>query len=176
MADVSKEDAQKVFSLARNSLAAYARVMFHGFQRGKHHDAIFKLLHRLEDPEDDLDRAIIAMPPRHGKSLICSQLFPSWYLGRNPRHEIIGTSYGQSLADDFGKKVRDHMLNPMYSNIFPETRRARDSQGVQKFETTLGGAYFAVGRGGPATGRGGNLIILDDPIKNREEANSSIVR
>lgn len=123
-----------------------------------------------------IKRLMIFMPPRHGKSFLISEYFPSWYLGRNPDHNVIIASYGQELATDFGRKVRNLIANDTYQKVFPNIVLSQDSQASSRFHTNKGGAYYAVGVGGSLTGRGGNLIIIDDPHKNREEANSEVVR
>jgi predicted phage terminase large subunit-like protein len=171
----TEEERQKAtIEFARNSLAAYARTLWPTFERPKHVEYLVKVLHEIESGKRD--RVIVTMPPRHGKSNLCSQFFPAWYLGRNPDHYVIASSYAQNLADDFGRKVRNFLADPTHATIFPECQIAGDSASVQRFATSQGGQYFAVGRGGSITGRGGHLIIIDDPIKDREEANSERIR
>ena len=175
MAKVSETERQQAtIEFARNSLAAYARTLWPSFERPKHVEYLVRVLHEIEN--GTRDRVIVTMPPRHGKSNLCSQFFPAWYLGRNPDHYVIASSYAQNLADDFGRKVRNFLADPMHSLIFPECNLSGDSASVQRFATSQGGQYFAVGRGGSITGRGGHLIIIDDPIKDREEANSERLR
>ena len=114
--------------------------------------------------------------PTHN-SMIVSEYFPAWYLGRNPDKRIIAASYGQELASDFGRKVRNQMADPMYSEIFPNVALSPDSAAADKFNLNPPhqGGYFAVGVGSAITGRGGSLII-DDPTKGREEADSEATR
>jgi len=119
---------------------------------------------------------ILLCPPRHGKSLLAAQMFPAWYLGRHPDRFAISASYGQELADDFGRKVRNLVSDPLHRAIFPGCRLSDDSSSMRRFNTTAGGSYYAVGRGGPITGRGAHLLIIDDPIKDREEAQSEAIR
>jgi predicted phage terminase large subunit-like protein len=109
--------------------------------------------------------------------MIVSEFFPAWYLGRNPDKRIIAASYGQELASDFGRKVRNQIADPVYSEIFPGVALADDSAAVDKFNLNPPhqGGYFAVGVGSAITGRGGSLII-DDPTKGREEADSEANR
>lgn len=116
------------------------------------------------------------MPPRHGKSLLCSRMFPAWYLGRNPHHRIIAASYAQALANDFGRAVRNTIADDRYQSVFTGSRLASDSSAIQKFDLDAGGGYFAAGVGGPITGKGGDLIIVDDPVANREAAQSQLQR
>nr|WP_231609663.1 phage terminase large subunit [Pseudoalteromonas sp. SWYJZ19] len=115
------------------------------------------------------------MPPRHGKSEIGSKTFPSWYLGRNPTHEVIICSYAGDLAEDFSRKCRDLLDSDKFKAAF-KTRLSADSKSVKKWATTDGGSFTAAGVGGPITGRGAHLGIIDDPVKNREEAESDKTR
>ena len=159
---------------ARKGLAAYAAALYRGFKLPTHLGALVEVLERVERGE--LDRVIVTMPPRHGKSLITSQLFPAWFLGRNPTKSIIASSYGQELASDFGRRVRNFASERLHRQIFPDCIISDDSDSVHRFHITPGGAYYAVGAGGPITGRGANLLLVDDPIKSREDANSAAFR
>ena len=116
------------------------------------------------------------MPPRHGKSFTTSAIFPAWYLGRHPDHQVIFATYGQELSDDYGRRVRNFVATPLHQAIFPDCRLSEDSTAAHRFNTTRGGTYIAVGRGGPITGRGANLLIIDDPLKDFDEASSETVR
>lgn len=118
---------------------------------------------------------MLLMPPRHGKSEIASIQFPAWYLGRNANKSIIATSYSSDLAVDFGRKARNLIASEEYGKIF-ETTLAEDSKSSGKWETNKGGTYVAVGVGGPITGRGADVFLIDDPVKNREEADSIVIR
>ncbi len=165
--------SEELFALARTSLAAYAPLMFPAFQLAKHHS---KLIRKLEAVEAGrIRRLLISMPPRHGKSLLTTTIFPSWYLGRNPGNSVITASYGQDLADDFGRQVRGYVNDAYTQSAFPELKIAEDSNSMKRFTTTAGGNYFAVGVGASITGRGANLLLIDDPIRNREDARSEVV-
>jgi len=124
----------------------------------------------------ELERVIILMPPRHGKSLTSTIFFPAWFLGRNPDKYVISASYGQDLAEDFGQKVRNHLQDPLHRMVFPQSVLSGDSQAKDKFTLTEGGMYFAVGRGSAIIGRGAHLFLIDDPVKTREEASSETLR
>ena len=113
----------------------------------------------LDDERGDISRLMIFLPPRHGKSLITSSLFPAWYLGRHPDHHVIFATYGQELSDDFGRRVRNSIVDQVHQAVFPNCRLSEDSSAAHRFNTTQGGAYYAVGRGGPITGRG--ALIAD---------------
>lgn len=138
-----------------------------------HHRKIAEALEKVERGE--INRLIIEMPPRHGKSQLASIYFPSWFLGRNPDKEIIIASYSGDLAKDFGGKTRDVVSDAQYQSIF-DTRLKQDSKSKDKWQTNKGGSYTSVGRGGATTGRGANIFLIDDPIKNREEAESEVIR
>jgi predicted phage terminase large subunit-like protein len=97
-------------------------------------------------------------------------------MGRHPERHVIFTTYGQELSDDFGRRVRNFIVDDVHPAVFPNSRLSEDSFAAHRFNTKVGGAYYAVGRGGPITGRGADLLLLDDPIKDREEANSETTR
>jgi predicted phage terminase large subunit-like protein len=155
-------------------LACYATAMWPRFELAEHHRQIVNSLEAIE--RGDIRRLMISMPPRHGKSLLTSHIFPSWFIGRHPDSSIIFTSYGQELADDFGRWVRNMVSDPLHRAIFPEFRLAYDSTSMRHFSTPAGGSYYAVGRGGAITGRGANLLLIDDPLKDAEEAASQSIR
>jgi hypothetical protein len=144
------------------------------FELAAHHRVVVDKLEAVERGE--IRRLMIFMPPRHGKSLLATQMFPAWYLGRHPDRFVISASYGQDLADDFGRKVRNLISGPMHRTLFSACRLADDSASMRRFNTQVGGSYYAVGRGGPITGRGAHLPLLDDPLKDREEAQSETIR
>lgn len=128
---------------------------------------------RLQSGEDV--RMMIFMPPRHGKSDLATQKFPSWVLGKDPTIPIMVSSYSDELATDFGYRTRDIMKTPEYQCMY-NTRLRADAKAKGKWQTEAGGGYTAVGVGGSLTGRGFKIGIIDDPFKNREEADSSVVR
>jgi predicted phage terminase large subunit-like protein len=172
---VNKNDNHdEAFRLARASLAAYAPLVFPSYQVYRHHSLLIRKLEAVE--AGAIRRLMIFAPPRHGKSLTSSEIFPSWYLGRHPDRSVICASYSQEFVEGFGRKVRNYCLDPRTNAVFPELRLEYDSQSAKRFDTTMGGNYFAVGRGGAITGRGGHLILIDDPIKDWEEARSEAVR
>ncbi len=165
---------QSILPLARADLACYCRLVHPKYELAPHHRL---LIEELEGVERGLNsRFMCFMPPRNGKSLTSSILFPSWYLGKHPERNIILASYSQEFAEDFGRAVRNILQNELPQAIFPECRLSSDSAAVGRFHTTHGGAFFAVGRGGSITGRGGDLVILDDTVKDAEEAASDTIR
>lgn len=116
-------------------------------------------------------RLMLFMPPRHGKSTLASVAFPAWHLGRNPDHEFISCSYSGSLAMGFSRKVRQLLREPTYKTAF-KTRLDPDSQSAEAWLTTAGGGYVAAGVGGGITGKGAHILVIDDPVKNRDDAES----
>ena len=121
-------------------------------------------------------RLMLFMPPRHGKSELASKTFPGWHLGRHPDHEVISCSYTGDLAMDFSRKVRELLRDKRYHQVFRDTHLDKDSQSAQRWNTTSRGGYVAAGVGGPITGRGAHVLIIDDPIKNRDDAESETNR
>ena len=143
-----------------------------------HHRAIADELERIENGEfakDGNKVLMIFMPPRHGKSQLATINFPAWYLGRNPDKEVITASYSGDLAVNFGGKTRDIVTDPLYKKVF-KTRLKKTEQAKDKWSTTKDGSYVSVGIGGAITGRGANILLIDDPIKNHEEAKSQTYR
>jgi predicted phage terminase large subunit-like protein len=165
----------RAITLARSSFAAYASLQYRPFQLGYPQKIIVAALERVERGE--IKRLIIAMPPRHGKSLLCSELFPAWFLGKHPDSSIIATSYGLTLAQDFGRKVRNHVASSLHRTVFPSCVLADDSSAINRFNLLAGGGYIAAGSGGPITGRGAEgVFLIDDPIKSSEDARSDLFR
>lgn len=128
---------------------------------------------RLEAVErGEIDRLMIFMPPRHGKSELASKRFPAWCLGRDPKRQIIAASYNSDLANDFGRNVRNIVASPEFTQVFQGVTLAADSQAANRMNTNHGGAYVAAGVGTAVTGRGADIALIDDPFKDREEADS----
>jgi len=159
---------------AYSRLLSYIRMQMPSYIIGKHHQLIAYYLQKLE--KGDITRLAIFMPPRHGKTMLASEYFSSWYLGRNPKHEIIFASYAQDRSDDVGKSVRDLMLSETHEEVFPEGKLRIDAKGTRKFQTIQDGTFFTTSWKGATTGRGANLLVLDDLIKDREDASSDTNR
>ena len=170
----SRATAQRAIALARNDLAVYCALAWPRFEMAHHHRLVVEKLEAVERGE--IDRLMIFLPPRHRKSLITSQLFPPWYLGGHPDRSVIAASYGAELALDFGRRVRNFVADPLQAAIFPACKLATDSTAAHRFNLMSGGAYYAVGAGGPITGRGADLLLIDDPIKSDAQAYSAIER
>lgn len=122
-----------------------------------------------------IKRLLINLPPRAGKSRLSSIEFPEWYLGQQPDKEVILVSYADELAVSFGRKVRNEMDDQIYQNIF-DVRLSQDSKSAGRFNTDKGGGFFATGIGGGIVGRGCHILLIDDIHKNREEADSEVMR
>ena len=150
---------------------AYAKHVYDGFIEGTHHRIIAEKLERIASGE--LKRLIVNMPPRHSKSEFASYLMPSWFLGRNPKLKIIQATMNTELAVRFGRKVRDLIADPIYREIFPNTDLKPDSQAAGRWETSAGGEYFAAGVGAAMTGRGADLLIIDDPHSEQDALSPS---
>ena len=157
--------------LARDKFMVYAKHVYDGFIEGRHHKIIAEKLEAIA--EGKLKRLIVNMPPRHSKSEFASYLMPSWFLGRNPKLKIIQATMNTELAVRFGRKVRDLIAYPIYAEIFPDTDLKQDSQAAGRWETSAGGEYFAAGVGAAMTGRGADLLIIDDPHSEQDALSSS---
>jgi predicted phage terminase large subunit-like protein len=135
------------------------------------------LAQALEDVEAGrMMRLIITFPPRHGKSELSSKRFPAWFVGRDPYRYCAVCTYNQTFAEDIGRTVRGIIRQPAYAQAFPGVTLRKGSTASDRLETEEGGALYFLGRGGTITGRGADLIIIDDPIKNSDEARSETVR
>jgi predicted phage terminase large subunit-like protein len=121
-----------------------------------------------------IKKLAIITPPRHGKSTLGNVILPAFALGRNPTETIITVSYGSDLSEGFGRRTRNILSDPAFAEVFPGCKLSPDSAAVYRFTTTADGEFSAVGRGGPVTGRGASLLILDDLIKDSSEANSDV--
>ena len=147
--------------------------MNRNYQPAGHHQIICSKLEAVARGE--IKRLMLFMPPRHGKSELASRKFPAWYLGLNPNKQIITASYSDELATDFGRDVRNLVADPLYQNIFNVQLRA-DSKSANRWHTQTGGMYVAAGVGTGITGRGAHILLIDDPLKNRQEADSALIR
>lgn len=159
---------------ARNSLLGFTSHTNPLYRVAAHHRLIAEKLESIE--RGDIDRLMIFMPPRHGKSELASVRFPAWYLGRNPSHQIITASYAHKLAAKFGRQVRNLIASPEYQATFPGITLSEDSQAKDLFNTSHGGVYMATGVDGSVTGSGGHLVSIDDPVKGRQEADSETIQ
>jgi hypothetical protein len=149
----------------KDSFLAFTHEMWSAFISGKHHKIMADAFERVAS--GDLKRLIINMPPRHTKSEFASFLFPAWFLGKFPEKKIIQTAHTAELAVGFGRKVRNIVNTPDYQAIFP-TKLSSDSKAAGRWNTNKGGDYFAIGVGGAVTGKGADVLIIDDPHSEQE--------
>lgn len=138
------------------------------------HRSIAAALERVERSE--MLRLLITVPPQHGKTTLSSRLLPAWTLGRSPNRRVIAATYNEEWAANIGRDVRSIVQSPAYAQVFPEVELRRGGASASHIETTRHGALVFVGRGGAITGRGGDILIGDDLLKDREEANSPTTR
>jgi predicted phage terminase large subunit-like protein len=150
----------------RKNLLKFIKTVWPDFIEGAHHRVFAQKLQEVADGK--LKRLIVNMPPRHTKSEFASFLFPAWLVGNNPKLKIIQTTHTGELAMNFGRKMRNLIDSPEYRKIFPETALAPDSKSAGRWTTTQGGEYFAAGVGGAITGRGADLLIIDDPHSEQD--------
>jgi hypothetical protein len=155
---------------ARESLLAFSKYTHPAWVTGEHHKKICEAL--VGFSRGDIRRLMICAPPRHTKSELASVRLPGWHIGRNPTHQIIGASYGDDLAVEFGGDVISLVRSPRYQALFPGFSLRKDSRSKSSWKTEAGGRYHAVGIGGAITGKGAHRLIIDDPIKTRDEADS----
>ncbi len=139
------------------------------------HRFLAETLERIERGE--LKRVIFTLPPRTGKTRMTSQKFPTWFVGRNPRRSVIVATYNGIFARDFGTAIKESLTSDRYRQIFPSVDLVSSARSAERMTMrNYGGSIFCIGRGNAATGRGADLMILDDLIKDRKEANSIVIR
>lgn len=164
--------------LARRRLLPFVQRMNPKYLAGWVHEDICRRLEKFSDDvaEGKSPRLMLLMPPRHGKSELASKNFPAWHLGRHPDHEFIACSYNLSLAMGFSRKVKQIFTDPSFQSVF-DVRLDPNNQSTEEWgiEGQRGG-YVAAGIGGPITGKGAHCLVIDDPIKNAEEADSPDAR
>ena len=175
----SKEKAKELIlkSAARNDLLSFSQILDHRYTVNWHHEVIARALEKARQQIEAGQKAriILEVPPRHGKSELATIKFPAQTLGLHPDWPIIVSSYSAELAEDFGLKTRDIIQDERYKAIF-KTALRQDTAARGRGLTESGGGYTATGVGGAITGRGFKIGIIDDPFKNREEANSEVIR
>jgi predicted phage terminase large subunit-like protein len=176
--DVRKEFKQlrllhtekKIQNKAREDFMSFVKCVWPEFIEGAHHRVIAKKFNDLATGK--INRLIVNMPPRHTKSEFASYLLPAWMVGRNPKLKIIQATHTGELAVRFGRKAKTLIDSEEYSKIF-ETSLREDSQAAGRWETAQGGEYFAAGVGGAITGRGADLLIIDDPHSEQDAMSAS---
>lgn len=158
---------------AADNLIAFTEYTFPRYRTAQHHKIIAAQLERVERGE--IDRLMLLVPPRHGKSELASIRLPAWFLGRQPHKQFLSVSATEGLASDFGRAVRNTIASPEYRAVF-DTRLAEDSQAKGKWHTSEGGIYYSLGIGGSVLGRGGDSILIDDPYASMADALSELTR
>jgi predicted phage terminase large subunit-like protein len=167
-AQLIKLETLKKREIAQTKFIKFVEKVWPTFISGRHHKIMADAFERVANGE--LKRLIINMPPRHTKSEFASYLLPAWFLGRFPHKKVIQTSHTAELAVGFGRKVRNLVDSEVYNGIFPELNLQADSKAAGRWNTSKGGDYFAIGVGGAVTGKGADLLIIDDPHSEQEAA------
>lgn len=168
LAELEKLGELRTRKLAQEKFMIFVREVWPTFISGRHHAKMASAFERVASGE--LKRLIINMPPRHTKSEFASYLLPAWFLGKYPDKKVIQTSHTAELAVGFGRKVRNLVDKDEYKRIFPGVALQTDSKAAGRWATNKGGDYFAIGVGGAVTGKGADLLIIDDPHSEQEAA------
>lgn len=159
------EDLKQV-EAARGGFIDFVRTMWPSFIDGEHHKIMASAFERIARGE--LKRLIVNMPPRHTKSEFASYMLPAWFLGQYPNKKIIQTAHTAELSVGFGRRVRNLVDSEDFKKVFPELTLRPDSKAAGRWSTSVGGEYFAIGVGGAVTGKGADLLIIDDPHSEQE--------
>ena len=168
LAELEHLQSLKTRKLSQERFLAFVKEAWPTFIAGRHHAKMAEAFERVAKGE--CKRLIINMPPRHTKSEFASYLLPAWFLGKFPNKKIIQTSHTAELAVGFGRKVRNLVDQEVYTKIFPGVGLQQDSKAAGRWATNKGGDYFAIGVGGAVTGKGADLLIIDDPHSEQEAA------
>ena len=172
LAELEHLQSLKTRKLSQERFIAFVKEAWPTFIAGRHHAKMAEAFERVAKGE--CKRLIINMPPRHTKSEFASYLLPAWFLGKFPHKKIIQTSHTAELAVGFGRKVRNLVDQEVYTKIFPGVGLQQDSKAAGRWATNKGGDYFAIGVGGAVTGKGADLLIIDDPHSEQEAALAEI--
>lgn len=172
MAIAQRDLVSAIYSLASHDLGAFCALMDPVYEPAEHTRLLVDHLEAVE--HGDIKRLAVFMPPRHSKTFHVSERFPAWFLGRNPSRRVILSSYGAELAERASRVVRNLITDERWP--FPKVEVAQDSAAVNRWGTNHGGEVIAAGVGGAMTGFGANVLIIDDPVKGRAEADSETFR
>ena len=167
-AQLTKLEKLKEKELCQTKFIKFVEKVWPVFISGAHHKRMADAFERVA--AGTCKRLIINMPPRHTKSEFASYLLPAWFLGKYPAKKVIQTSHTAELAVGFGRKVRNLVDSEIYHDIFPELVLQADSKAAGRWNTSSGGDYFAIGVGGAVTGKGADVLIIDDPHSEQEAA------
>lgn len=168
LAELEHLEKLKRQQLAQTRFMKFVEAVWPTFIGGRHHAKMAEAFERVARGE--LKRLIINMPPRHTKSEFASYLLPAWFLGQYPHKKVIQCSHTAELAVGFGRKVRNLVDTEAYKSIFPNLSLSADSKAAGRWNTSKGGDYFAIGVGGAVTGKGADVLIIDDPHSEQEAA------
>jgi predicted phage terminase large subunit-like protein len=161
-------------NFGQGQLLAFARFIDPNFVTPRHLKLVAEKLEKIE--KGKIKRLIICMPPRFGKTYLTSQMFLSWLLGRNPRREIILTSYNDSKAEEYTSWARDICKSDKFKTVFPDFVMDDKKQAAGEWRTEQGGKVIAAGIKGGITGYGAHYLIIDDPVKDYDQAVSDIMQ
>jgi predicted phage terminase large subunit-like protein len=167
-AQLIKLEKLKDRELCQEKFIKFVERVWPTFISGAHHKRMADAFERVAN--GTCKRLIINMPPRHTKSEFASYLLPAWFLGKFPHKKVIQASNTGELAVGFGRKVRNLVDSEVYNNIFPNLALQADSKAAGRWNTSKGGDYFAIGVGGTVTGKGADVLIIDDPHSEQEAA------
>jgi predicted phage terminase large subunit-like protein len=167
-AQLVKLEKLKERELCQDKFIKFTEKVWPTFISGAHHKRMAEAFERVAKGE--CKRLIINMPPRHTKSEFASYLLPAWFLGKFPHKKVIQSSNTGELAVGFGRKVRNLVDSEVYNELFPNLALQADSKAAGRWNTSKGGDYFAIGVGGTVTGKGADLLIIDDPHSEQEAA------
>ena len=159
-------DSRSAQKKSQDKFIQFVKTMWPEFISGRHHTKMAEAFEKVASGK--IKRLIVNMPPRHTKSEFASYLLPAWFLGKYPAKKVIQTSHTAELAVGFGRKVRNLVSSDAYKTIFPTVDLQSDSKAAGRWNTNAGGDYFAIGVGGAVTGKGADLLIIDDPHSEQE--------
>lgn len=151
---------------AQNNFLNFCQYVWPEMLVGEHHKKIAEAFDRVIAGK--CKRLMIAMPPRHGKSQLGSYLFPAYLMGRLPQSKLIVGSHTAELAQRFGRMIRNLVDDEKYKELFPQVALSADSKAAGRWNTNKGGEAFFIGKGGAMTGRGGDVIVLDDILDEQD--------
>ena len=151
----------------------FVKMVWPDFVQGHHHKVYAEKLNRVANGE--LKRLIVNMPPRHTKSEFASHLFPAFFMGRHPKAKLIQTTHTGELSIRFGRKTKNLLESEEYAKVFPNVTLATDSKAAGRWESNHGGEYFAAGVGGAITGRGADLLVIDDPHSEQDALSPTVL-
>ena len=154
-----QESAQKDF-------ISFVKTQWPDFIEGRHHRIIADKFNQIADGK--LKRLIVCLPPRHSKSEFASTFFPAWMMGRRPNLKIIQATHTAELAVRFGRRVRNIIDSEDYQEVFPDLKLEADNKSAGRWTTNGGGEAFYSGVGGAITGRGADLLVIDDPVSEQD--------